>query len=423
MMNNENILTAQIMQDHDIIYHDDYLLDESDFKDAQNRLILNTIKECLHDNLNIDLITLKRKNNNIEASRLAQYKDIPTTGNWKYYHDLVYEDLNKSKLKNLANHITDSLKQEKDIKDILKHIDDSLADIGKINQKSKILDIKEMMTDYITKIEDKYTRIQKGEDFLTGIRTGYKQLDELMLGLQKDHFIIIGARPSTGKTAIMLNIASHIAFKEKKKVGFISTESSSFQMISRVVSSSANVDNKKIQMGMTDKKTMDNIMNLSVNICDKDFYMYDSPNAKLGEVKLICKRLVDVYNVDVIFIDYLQNIQNENKKIPKHEQVEEISRDLKQVNRQLKIPIVCAAQLTRDTQNREPELNSFRYSGQIEQDADDVIFIHHDINKEDDGTEIIKSWLLVKKGRDTGTGNVPVTFIKKYIKFAERADN
>lgn len=414
-MKTENVLTSQIMKNPEILFHDNYSLKDNDFIVSENKMIINTIKLCLSDGLDVNIITLMKKNKELSAKTLSDYNGVPTDANWQFYHDRLLEKSKIRKLGYLASLINDGIKSKHESNKLMQQVDEILGDIGNSCQKSKILGIKELMHNYINDVEDKYKRVQAGEDCLCGIRTGFEQLDSLMLGLQKDHFIIIGARPSAGKTACLINMASHIAFKEKKNVGFITTESSSNQITSRLVAGEARIDPKAMRTGYVNKSSMGSIINLADKIHDKAFYVYDSPNAKLSEVKYIGKRMKELYDIDVLFVDYIQNIQNDNTRIPKHEQIEQISRELKHLNRQLEIPVVTAAQISRDSQNREPHLADLRGSGQIEQDADDVIFIHHEEEEEQE-----RSYLIVSKGRDTGTGKIEVDFIKKYVKFQDK---
>ncbi|BCR19062.1 Replicative DNA helicase [Borrelia miyamotoi] len=272
-----------------------------------------------------------------------------------------------------------------------------------------------------------YERSMKRREANFGIPSGFKKVDSLIGGFRDSDFIIIGARPSIGKTAFALNIASSIALKNDKKwkVGFFSLEMTSDALIKRIIAAQANIDSFKIQNGILSGHEIKALNDVVNDISNAELYIEDTANISLLTLATQARKLKRFSGIDIIFVDYISLISLETKNIPRHEQVASISKALKELARELKIPIIALSQLTRDTEGREPNLASLRESGALEQDADVVILLHRDKDlKSGSDDELVVSAIdtkvIVAKHRNGPTGRADVLFLPHVVKFVNK---
>ena len=272
-----------------------------------------------------------------------------------------------------------------------------------------------------------YERSMKRREANFGIPSGFKRVDSLIGGFRDSDFIIIGARPSIGKTAFALNIASSIALRHDKrwKVGFFSLEMTSDALIKRIIASQANIDSFKIQNSILSGHEIKALNDAVGDISNAELYIEDTANISLLTLATQARKLKRFSDIDIIFVDYISLISLEAKNIPRHEQVASISKALKELARELKIPIVALSQLTRDTEGREPNLASLRESGALEQDADVVILLHRDKDlKSGSEDELVASAIdtkvIVAKHRNGPTGRADILFLPHVVKFVNK---
>ncbi|AHH05307.1 Replicative DNA helicase [Borrelia miyamotoi] len=272
-----------------------------------------------------------------------------------------------------------------------------------------------------------YERSMKRREANFGIPSGFKKVDSLIGGFRDSDFIIIGARPSIGKTAFALNIASSIALRNDKKwkVGFFSLEMTSDALIKRIIAAQANIDSFKIQNGILSGHEIKALNDVVNDISNAELYIEDTANISLLTLATQARKLKRFSGIDIIFVDYISLISLETKNIPRHEQVASISKALKELARELKIPIIALSQLTRDTEGREPNLASLRESGALEQDADVVILLHRDKDlKSGSDDELVVSAIdtkvIVAKHRNGPTGRADVLFLPHVVKFVNK---
>jgi replicative DNA helicase len=214
---------------------------------------------------------------------------------------------------------------------------------------------------------------------IDGVKTGFIQLDEMTGGFQPAEFIVIGARPSVGKTAFAISMAVDIAIKRKIPTGFFSAEMTSMAIMERILAAEARVDSKRIRSAILRSQDMVNIVDAASRIYEGKLYIQDTPNIKLLDLRSQARRMKREKDIKILFIDYISLINPESKaNVPRHEQVAEISRSLKSLSRELQIPIVALSQVSRDAEGKEPNLANLRESGSVEQDADVVILLHRD---------------------------------------------
>jgi replicative DNA helicase len=261
----------------------------------------------------------------------------------------------------------------------------------------------------------------KGE--LSGIPTGLEKLDFMTNGWQPEYYVI-GARPSCGKTAIALWFASKALNSINRdtglpfRVGFFSAEMSDTSLVKRNISDVSNVDHSRIRSGFFASGDMDAIQDAMAQLADKPFYICDIPNTEKRVLISEARKMKRKEKVDIIFIDYIGLLENDNKDLPRHEQIAEISRAMKKLNRELKIPIIVLSQLRRDSQGKRPTLADIRESGSIEQDADGILFLH-DCGIDDTMGDVQKIELINAKQRNGPTGDVPLQFFKNKMRFRQ----
>ena len=231
------------------------------------------------------------------------------------------------------------------------------------------------------------------------------------MGFQNSEFIVIGARPSVGKTAFALTIAANMAIRQKIPVGFFSLEMSAMAIMQRLLSMEARLDSQRMRTGMLSPADFSRITEACSRLYDAPLYISDSPDLKLLDLRAQARRMKSKQDVKIIFVDYITLIGSENRDLPRHEQIAEISRSLKALARELALPVIALSQVRRETEGKKPTLADLRESGSIEQDADVVIFIH----TEDLKAEVRE--ISVAKQRNGPVGDIQLSFLSRYTKF------
>jgi len=352
---------------------------------------------------------------------------IPSSANIDYYAQMVKNYSLKRSLLKVASEIGVNVYDEsKEARETLEKVQQEIFKLSDDKQVFSFRKIGEVLKDTIDIIEK--TRELKNP--ITGISSGYEKLDQLTAGFQRDEFIIIGARPSVGKTALALNMAAHTAFHKKTPVAFFSLEMSSIALVQRLISSEASIQAQNLRTGFLSSGDFKKIIDIMGVIYDAPFYIVDMPNMELMDLRSQARKLRSQQEVEIIFIDYLGLIGHANKYIPRFEQISEISRSLKSLARELHIPVVVLCQLNRDAQFEVPTLANLRDSGSIEQDADLVLFLNREApkkkknDKEDEKQgpiDVIPTDLIIAKQRNGPTGVVKLELVTKYAKFASQS--
>jgi replicative DNA helicase len=273
-----------------------------------------------------------------------------------------------------------------------------------------------------------YLHQHKGE--ISGVRTGFKDLDTLTTGLQKSDLVIVAARPSIGKTSLALNIAEHAAVREGRTVGIFSLEMSKEQLVLRLLSSVANIDSQRLRTGFLEEMDFTRLAPAMNSLDEAPVFIDDTPNISTMELRTKARRLQAEAGLDMIVVDYLQLMQStiQSRDANRVQEVSEISRGLKSLARELQIPVVALSQLSRQAEMREskePRLSDLRESGSIEQDADLVMFLWREKERGGDEAdaegEVVK--LKLAKHRNGPTGEVALWFKKRQTRFVSYADS
>jgi replicative DNA helicase len=358
---------------------------------------------------------------------------IPSSANIDYYAQTVKNYSLKRSLLKVASQIGVSAYDEsKEARETLEEVQQYIFELSDDRQVFSSRKIGEVLKDTIDIID----KARESKNPITGISSGIEKLDQLTAGFQKDEFIIIGARPSVGKTALALNMAAHMAFhgmqmpgagNKKSPVAFFSLEMSSIALVQRLISSEAMVQAQNLRTGFLSSGDYKKIIDIMGIIYEAPFHIVDMPNMKLLDLRSQARKLRSQQQVEIIFIDYLGLIGHDNNSLPRYEQISEISRSLKSLARELHIPVVVLCQLNRDAQHETPTLANLRDSGSIEQDADLVLFLNREPpkkkknDKEDEKQgpiDTIPTDLIIAKQRNGPIGVVKLELITKYAKFA-----
>ena len=345
---------------------------------------------------------------------------VPSSANIDHYARLVQDcALRRALLRLSAEMNTRSFDESTEARLILEEAQQRVLELGEARLRSSFKNTRELVNKVIEKLEE----LSRSKTNYTGIPSGFDDLDTMTLGFQNSELAIIGARPSMGKTALALTMASHIAIDKNIPVAFFSLEMSDLALGFRILSSESRIESEKIRKGLISSSDRAKIFHTAERLYEAPLYIVDTPGIKLLELRAKARRLRFQHHIEIIFIDYLTLIGSDNRDVPRHEQIAEISRSLKSLARELDIPIVALSQLRRDAEGKQPNLADIRESGSIEQDADLVMFLHREretnvkANKDSDG----KTELIIAKQRNGPVGLVNIVFIPKYARFESLA--
>ncbi|HPX14581.1 MAG TPA: replicative DNA helicase [Treponemataceae bacterium] len=397
------------------------------FYSIQNQKIYQAIISLFNKGQRCDLITITEelKQSDMIASAggpayIASLTDmVPTSANVDYYAKLVLETSVRRALLGVSHKIIAEAHNESTTsRALLEEAQKQIFELTDSNQTATFKTPKELIPRAIEAIEKLYhTR-----DSFTGVPSGLIELDQMTSGFQKSEFIIIGARPSVGKTALALTMATHMAVREKIPTAFFSLEMSDMQLMIRMISSEAKIPSEKLRTGLLKMSDFQSIQDAAGHIYDSPLYIVDMPNMKLLDLRAMARQLKTQYDVQIIFIDYITLISSENSYVPRHEQIAEISRSLKSLARELNIPVVALSQVRRDAEGKKPTLADLRESGSIEQDADVVMFLHRErLNSKDTGEQGIDTELIVAKQRNGPIGDIDIVFLPRFAQFVSRS--
>ena len=351
---------------------------------------------------------------------------VPSGANIEYYAQMVKNYSLKRSLIKVAGKIGVSAYDEsKEAREVLEEVQQSIFELSDDRQVFSAKKINEVIKETIQLID----QAMKSKNPITGVPSGFEKLDQMTSGFQKGEFIIIGARPSVGKTALALNMAAKIAFHKKIPVGFFSLEMSEIALCQRLISSEGKVQAQNIRSGFLSSMDYKNIVDVMGFMYEAPLYLIDMPNMQLLDLRAQARKMRAQQGVEIIFVDYLGLIRHENNAMPRYEQISEISRSLKSLARELNIPVVVLCQLNRDAQFETPTLAHLRDSGSIEQDADLVLFLNieqpkktgRDKDKEDEkpvSADIIPTDLIIAKQRNGPVGVVKLQRMAKYAYFS-----
>jgi replicative DNA helicase len=401
------------------------LLKSEQFYLQRNQIIYKAILSLSQKGQRGDILTLTselRSSGELDSAGGEAYISsltdmVPTSANVEYYAQVVRDASVRRELILAASQLTaDAHDETKSSEDILEEAQKKIFALTDLGNTHDILDVKKL----VNETNDVIEKHMGNKNKYSGIPVGFDKLDQMTDGFQDAELIIIGARPSMGKTALALSMVEHIAIKERIPCGFFSLEMSYVQIMQRLFAQISGIPSERLRSGMLSTAQLQSLNDAEGRWYDTPFYLVDASGLKLFDLRALSRRMVSLYQVKIIFIDYISLIAvDENLKLrQRYEQVAEISRSLKALARELNIPIVALSQVSRESEKTKtgPGLADLRESGAIEQDADVVILIHGDRTNEENMPTIERDLLLAKQ-RNGPTGMVKTVFHKEITKF------
>jgi replicative DNA helicase len=407
---------------------------ENFYFDAHQK-IFQAITDTYNDGKPVDLVilheVLKQRKQLEDVGGVEYVADLwdaaPTAANAEYYARIVRE---KAIVRNLIHASTELLRDAYDgvtsADELLGMAERKVLEIAEKGTTGETHELKHVLDDAFTRIDQ---RAGTSHLNISGIGTGFVDLDNITAGLQNNELVIVAARPSVGKTAFSLNVARHVIVEERLPVFFVSLEQSRVELAERLLCCQARVDSHKLRKGHLNSDDIQKLMTagdqLRGNARDGfvKFYIDDTPAQSMLRIAANARRLKLKHGIRMVVIDYLQLIEPENRRDPRQEQVAQISRRLKFLARELQIPVVALAQVNRaseDRQDHKPRLSDLRESGSLEQDADTVMILHRP-GKFDGGQDDNVLEVIVAKQRNGPTGEVTLTYLKQFMRYENYA--
>jgi replicative DNA helicase len=399
-------------------------LDEKCFYRHNHRIIFRAMSKLFEENKIIDPITLSeelRRMDELEEAGGQVYvtellEAVPTAANVEYHIKIVLEKALLRKLIEVATSlVSESYEEKGEVSDILDRAESRIFEISQHRVKEGFISIKNILKSAFELIEALHQR--KGG--VTGIETGFIELDSMTAGLQESELTVIAGRPSMGKTSFALNLSQFAAIQKGIPVAVFSLEMSRDQVVQRLLCSEARVDGSKLRTGYLSESDWPKLATAAGILADAPIYIDDSPSSTILEMKAKARRLKSEVNLGLMVIDYLQLIQGPRGMENRQQEISSISRSLKALAKELKIPVVALSQLSRAPEmrkDRRPTLADLRESGAIEQDADVVIFIYRSEQYDRTGSEDVAE-IIVGKQRNGPTGTIELYFRKESTTF------
>ncbi|GIN21969.1 MAG TPA: replicative DNA helicase [Bacillus bacterium] len=408
-----------------IVLASEILLPEDFYRSAHQKIyeVMLHLNETGHA---VDLVTVTEQ---LAASKLLEdvggisylselSVSVPTAANVGYYARIVEEKALLRRLIRTATDIaTEGYTREDEVEALLDEAEKSIMEVAQRKNSGAFQNIKDVLVRTYDNIELLHNR--KGE--VTGIPTGFSELDRMTAGFQRNDLIIVAARPSVGKTAFALNIAQNVATKTDENVAIFSLEMGAEQLVMRMLCAEGNIDAQNLRTGSLTDEDWRKLTMAMGSLSNSGIYIDDTPGIRVSEIRSKCRRLKQESGLGMILIDYLQLIQGSGRsKENRQQEVSEISRSLKALARELEVPVIALSQLSRGVEQRQdkrPMMSDIRESGSIEQDADIVAFLYRDdyYDKETENKNIIE--IIIAKQRNGPTGTVSLAFVKEYNKF------
>lgn len=424
----EQAVIGSMLTDRDAVISAIEVLKEEDFYREDNKTIYEAILNLYNRSEPIDIITLKA-----ELTSMGMFdkiggleyivglpEKVPTTANVEKYISIVKE---KSELRRLIKAANEIIEQGYDptenIDDIMNNAEKKIFNIMQDKDQKNYSPIKDVLIDAFTELEQLYNQKQH----ITGVPTGFIDLDYKTAGLHNSDLILIAARPAMGKSAFALNIATNAALKAKVPAVLFSLEMSKEQMVNRILCSEAMVDSNKVRTGKIDDDDWIKLADTMGDLSEAPIYIDDTPGISINEIRAKCRKLKLEKNIGLVVIDYLQLVQGSSKRAQgsREQEISEISRSLKILAKEINVPVIALSQLSRAPEQRpdhRPMLSDLRESGAIEQDADIVMFLYRDDYYNEDSEDKGLAEVIVAKHRAGSTGTVKLVWLGNYTKFA-----
>ena len=422
----EQSVIGSIIIDREAIVVASGLLRKEDFYGKQYGVVFEAMTELNDEGKPVDLITLqnrlREKDVPPEVSSLEFVRDlitaVPTSANVKYYANIVAEKATLRKLIRLNEEIANTCYAGKEsLEYILEDTEKKIFELLQKRNSSDYVPIREVVMNAMNRIE----AASRNKGVVTGIPTGFIDLDYRTAGMQPSDLILVAARPSMGKTAFVLNIAQYVAFKQNETVAIFSLEMSKEQLVNRLFSLESKVDSQHIRTGNLTDPEWEKLIESAGIIGKSKLIIDDTPGISISELRSKCRKYKLEHGLKMIIIDYLQLMSGSGRTDSRQQEISDISRSLKALARELSVPVMALSQLSRAVEQRpdhRPMLSDLRESGAIEQDADVVMFIYRDdyYNKDTELKGVAE--IIIAKQRNGPIGTINLAWLPDYTKFA-----
>ena len=426
----EQAIIGSMLTDRDAVISAIEILKPDDFYREDNKTIYESILNLYNRSEPIDIITVRAelesmgKLDNVGGLEyLAELPEkVPTTANAMKYIKIVEEKSALRKLIKTANEIIElGYNPTEELDDIMEGAEKKIFNIMQDKEQKGYSPLKDVLVESFTKLEELYNRKQH----ITGVPSGFTDLDYRTAGFHGSELILIAARPAMGKTAFALNIATNAALKANVPVAVFSLEMSKEQLVNRILCSESMVDSNKVRTGKLEEDDWTKLAGTIGPLSEAEMYIDDTPGINIMEIRAKCRKLKIEKNIGLVVIDYLQLIQGTGKRGGSREQeISEISRSLKILAKELDVPVIALSQLSRAAEQRpdhRPMLSDLRESGAIEQDADIVMFLYRDDYYNQDSEKKGIAEVIIAKHRGGSTGTVELLWLGNYTKFVNIA--
>ena len=431
----EQAVLGAVFLDADAIIDAMEVIAPEDFYRRSHQIIFQAMIQLNDRSESIDLITLKaeiEKSNSLEDVGGLTYltelsQTSPSAASIAYYAKIVDD---KATLRNLiqtaSRIVTKGFEQDEDVQSIIDQAEKSILEVSEKRNSNGFQSIAEVLNRTIETID----QLAQNNEEITGLPTGYAALDKMTAGLQKEELIILAARPAVGKTAFALNIAQNVGTKTDRSVAIFSLEMGAESLVNRMLCAEGSIEASHLRTGQLSEEEWRNLIVAMGSLSNANIYIDDTPGIKISEIRARCRKLAqEKGNLGLILIDYLQLIEGTGRE-NRQQEVSEISRQLKKLAKELKVPVIALSQLSRGVEQRQdkrPVLSDIRESGSIEQDADIVAFLYRDDYYRSEGDDddepeeqqnnnVIE--VIIEKNRSGARGTVELLFIKEYNKFS-----
>ena len=424
----EQSVVGAMLIDKDAITTASEIICGDDFYQTAYGVVFDSVVELFNEGKPVDLVTLqnrlKEKEVPEEISSLEFVRDlvaaVPTSANVKYYAEIVAEKATLRKMIRLNEEIANACYLAKEpVEAIMERTEKKVFELVQNRNTGDYVPIKQVVLNALERIE----KASKSKGTVTGIPTGFIDLDYKTSGLQPSDFILVAARPSMGKTAFVLNIAQHVAFRQNKTVAIFSLEMSKEQLVNRLFSLESYVDAQLLRTGNLKDSDWEKLIEGAGTIGKSNLIIDDTPGISISEMRSKCRKYKLEHGLDLIIIDYLQLMSGSvgKRSDSRQQELSDISRSLKALARELNVPVISLSQLSRAVEQRpdhRPMLSDLRESGAIEQDADVVMFIYRDDYYHKDTEHVNEAEIIIAKQRNGPIGTVTLTWLPQYTKFA-----
>ncbi len=435
----EAVLGALMLEKDALTTVIEILKPENFYKEA-HQLVYESILELFDNSEPVDLLTVTnqlRKNGNIEKvggtyfiSGLTQR--VNSAANIEFHARIVAEQAIKRELIQIASEIeTEAYEDTTDTFVLLDKMEQRIFGVSESNIRKNYADMRSIMREAISDLESKKLR----KDGLTGVPTGFSALDRITSGWQKSDLVIIAARPAMGKTAFVLSALRNAAVDFGHSVAIFSLEMSAVQLVNRLISAEAQLDSEKIKKGNLADYEWEQLYHKTTSLTEASIFIDDTPALSIRELRSKCRRLKAQHNIELIIIDYLQLMSGDSSKNNggnREQEIASISRAMKNLAKELEVPVIALSQLSRAVESRggdkRPQLSDLRESGSIEQDADMVMFLYrpeyYGFNEDENGQSVQGTGeIIISKHRNGALDTVRLKFIGKYTKFTNLDDD